>query len=489
MAKVIGIDLGTTHSAMAVVDETGRPKIVMNSEGNSTTPSVVLFRDEEVVVGGRAKRAAIAEPYNVALATKRHMCEPEWEFTDAKERTHRPEGISALILKKLKQDAEKQLGEEVNEAVITVPAYFQDMERNRTKTAGELAGLKVLRIINEPTAAAIAYGLENMGQEKLVMVYDLGGGTFDITFMKVTGQKIQVITSDGDKFLGGVDFDAALVEYFSDQFKEKHDTDPTEDLRTYQDFYNRAEEAKIDLSADTVTNVSLSAVGKTLDIKLERDQFENLVRPRLQNTIDLAQEALGDAGEKLGKQLSWNDVDNILLVGGSTRIPLVQQMVEELTGKTPEVGVNPDEVVAIGASIVAAHGVGEQVVDANLDTVPSLEIMDVTAHALGVNATDPETGEEYNSIIIPKDSEIPAQRSEIYTTVVDNQTAIRTKVFQGEDRDPKYCAIIGDEDGYALSDIPPMPKGVPEIKHTITYDKEGIVHLTAEELSVVSYKP
>ena len=483
MTKVIGIDLGTTHSAMAVVDETGRPKIVMNSEGNSTTPSVVLFRDEEVVVGGRAKRAAIAEPHNVALATKRHICEPEWEFTDDKERTYRPEGISALILKKLKQDAEKQLGEEVNEAVITVPAYFQDMERNRTKTAGELAGLKVLRIINEPTAAAIAYGLENIGQENLVMVYDLGGGTFDITFMKVTGQKIQVITSDGDKFLGGVDFDAALVEYFSDQFKEKHDTDPTEDLRTYQDFYNRAEEAKIDLSADTVTNVSLSAVGKTLDIKLERDQFENLVRPRLQNTIDLAQEALGDAGEKLGKQLSWNDVDNILLVGGSTRIPLVQKMVEELTGKTPEVGVNPDEVVAIGASIVAAHGVGEQVVDANLDTVPSLEIRDVTAHAIGVNATDPETGEEYNSIIIPKDSEIPAQRSEIYTTVVDNQTSIRTKVFQGEDRDPKYCAIIGDTDGYALSEIPPMPKGVPEIKHTITYDKEGIVHLTAEELS------
>ena len=483
MAKVIGIDLGTTHSAMAVVDETGRPKIVMNSEGNSTTPSVVLFRDEEVVVGGRAKRAAIAEPHNVALATKRHMCEPEWEFTDDKERTHRPEGISALILKKLKQDAEKQLGEEVNEAVITVPAYFQDMERNRTKTAGELAGLKVLRIINEPTAAAIAYGLESVGQEKLVMVYDLGGGTFDITFMKVTGQKIQVIASDGDKFLGGVDFDDALVEYFSDQFKEKHDTDPTKDLRTYQDFYSRAEGAKIDLSADTVTYVSLSALGKTMDIELERAQFEDLIHPLLQNSIDLVQEALGAAGEKLGKQMGWNDVDNILLVGGSTRIPLVQKMVEELTGKTPEVGVNPDEVVSIGASIVAAHGVGEQVVDANLDAIPSLEIRDVTAHSLGVNTIDLKTGEEYNSIIIPKDSEIPAQGSKIYTTVRDNQPVIQTQVLQGEDRDPKYCATIGDEDGYVLSDIPPMPKGVPEIRQTITYDKEGIVHFTAEELS------
>lgn len=483
MAKVIGIDLGTTHSAMAVVDETGRPKIIMNSEGNSTTPSVVLFRDEEVVVGGRAKRAAIAEPYNVALATKRHMCKPEWEFTDDKERTHRPEGVSALILKKLKQDAEKQLGEEINEAVITVPAYFQDMERNRTKTAGELAGLKVLRIINEPTAAAIAYGLENLGQEKLVMVYDLGGGTFDITFMKVTGQKIRVITSDGDKFLGGVDFDAALVEYFSDQFKEKHGTDPTKDLRTYQDFYSRAEEAKIDLSADTVTYVSLSAFGKTLDIELERDQFEDLIRPRLQNSIDLVQEALDAASEKLGKQMGWNDVDNILLVGGSTRIPLVQKMVEELTGKTPDVGVNPDEVVAIGASVVAAHGVGKQVVDANLDTVPSLEIGDVTPHSLGICITDSETGKDLNSIIIKKNHKIPAQESRPYTTRFDNQTSVWIIVLQGEDDDPEYCTIIGDKDGYVLSDIPPMPKGVPEIRTTMTYDKENMIHITAEELS------
>ena len=301
--------------------------------------------------------------------------------------------------------------------------------------------------------------------------------------MKITGQKIQVITTDGDKFLGGVDFDSVLVKYFSDQFKEKHGTDPTEDPRTYQDFYNRAEEAKIDLSADTVTNVSLSAIGKTLDIKLDRDQFENFIRPRLKNTIDLAQVTLEAASEKLGKQLSWNDVDTILLVGGSTRIPLVQKMVKELTGKTPEVGVNPDEVVAIGASVVAAHGVGKQVVDANLDTVTSLRIMDVIAHSLGVNVIDSKTGEEYNSIIIPKNCDIPVKKSKIYTTISDNQTTIHTNVLEGEDRNPKYCDIIGDKDGYVLSDIPPMPKGVPEIRQTISFNKEGIIHFTAEELS------
>jgi molecular chaperone DnaK len=483
MAKVIGIDLGTTHSAMAVVDETGRPKIVMNSEGKSITPSVALFRAEDVVVGERAKRAAIAEKDNVAMFVKRHMCEPDWEFIDGKEGVHRPEEVAALILKKLKQDAERQLGDEVKEAVITVPAYFQDMERNRTKTAGELAGLNVLRIINEPTAAAIAYGLESMGHEELAMVYDLGGGTFDITIIKVADQKIQVVTSDGNKFLGGVDFDNALVEYFSDQFNEKHGIDPTKDLRTYQDFYSRAEEAKIDLSADTMTYVSLSAAGKTMDIELTREQFEDLIRPRLQNTLDLTQESLEAAAEKLGKTISWNDIDTMLLVGGSTRIPLVQKMVEELTGKPPQVGINPDEVVAMGASIIAAQGVGKPVVDANLEALPSLEIRDVTAHSLGVIAIDTETDVEYNSIIIPKDSEVPAQKSEMYTTIVNNQTDIRITVLQGEDRNPKYCTLIGKEDGYVLSGIPPMLKGVPEIEHTMSYDKEGFVLLTAKELS------
>lgn len=483
MTKAIGIDLGTTHSAMTVVDETGRPKMIMNSDGKSITPSVVLFRGDGVIVGDRAKRAAIAEKDNVTMFAKRHICELDWEFTDGEGRVHGPEEISALILRKMKNDAESELGAEVKEAVITVPAYFADMERERTKTAGELAGLKVSRMINEPTAAAIAYGLESAGQEKLAMVYDLGGGTFDVTIIKVAGQEIQVVTSDGNKFLGGVDFDNSLVEYFAEQFEEMHGINPLKDLRAYQDFYIRAEGAKIDLSADTVTYVSLSASGKSMDIELEREQFENLIRPRLQNTIDVAQEALDAAGEKFEKKLTWGDIDAVLLVGGSTRIPLVRGMVEELTGKKAEAGINPDEVVAIGASIVAAHESGKQVVDANLDALPSLEIKDITAHALGTEALHLETKKEYNAIIIPKDSEVPAEGSETFSTVEDNQTVVQLTVLQGEDEDPQYCTVIGRKEGYMLDGIPPMPAGEAEIEVTMSYDKEGIVHLTAKELS------
>ena len=476
MAEALGIDLGTTMSAMAIVGEGDRPKIVPNREGKNITPSVVLFKEDECIIGERAKRAAVAQAENVARFIKRHMCDPDWIFLDERGKEHRPEEISALILKKLKEDAEIALGKPISKAVITVPAYFQDMERNRTRMAGEMAGFEVLRIINEPTAAAIAYGLDRLGEEMKVLVYDLGGGTFDVTIIEVKGTEINVLTSGGDRFLGGADFDELIVGYFQEQFNEKHGVDPLEDLRAYQDFMNRAEEAKHDLSVDTEVFIGLSAKGKVLDVTLTREQFNKMIKHLIDRTQDLTEQTLQDA------KLSWADIDKVLLVGGSTRIPLVQEMVKEMSGKDPEIGINPDEVVAIGAAIVAAHEEGTIVRDKKGEIVSAIKIQDVTAHALGVIVWDEEKGREVNSIIIPKDTPIPAENTLMYTTVEDYQTDVRITVLEGEDEDPQYCTILGKKEGYMLSNIPPQPKGVPQIAITMKYDREAIVHVTAREL-------
>jgi molecular chaperone DnaK len=477
---VLGIDLGTTMSCMAVIDRaTKRPRVLPNKEGKNVTPSVVLYKGNEVIVGERAKRSAKVYEKDVALCVKRHMCEPDWIFIDSNGKEHRPEEISALILKKLKEDAESALGEPIKKAVITVPAYFQDMERNRTKNAGEIAGLEVLTIINEPTAAAIAYGLDAAKKDKStmkVLVYDLGGGTFDVTVMEVAESTFNVLASGGDRFLGGMDFDEAVVKFFQEQFQEKFGIDPLEDLRVYQDFLDRAEQAKIDLSIDTEVTIGLSAAGKALDVTLTREKFNSLIFPFIDRSIELVEQTLGEAG------LKWADVDKILLIGGSTRIPLVQERIKRAFGKEPEKGVNPDEAVAIGAAIVAAQKVGEKVVTKTGEELKDLRFRNVTAHSVGIIVWDREKGREVNSIIIKKNTPVPAKETRMYTTVEDYQTAVQLTILQGEDEDPKYCTIVGEKAGYILSGIPPKPRGEPKIQVTVSYDEEGIIHLQAKEL-------
>lgn len=477
MGAAIGIDLGTTMSAMAYVDAMGRPVMIHNHEGQTLTPSAVLIRGDERVVGDRAKRTAIAQPKNVAKLIKRGMCDPDFVFVDENEQKHRPEELSALILIKLKQDAEQRLGTEVTDAVITVPAYFAELERNRTKRAGEMAGFNVLDIINEPTAAAIAYGVGKGEPNKTILVYDLGGGTFDVTIMKTVGpDELQVLTSDGDRFLGGADFDADLSDHFVEKFEREHNVDlrKSGNLQTDQEFRDKAELAKIDVSADSEVDVTLSAAGKVLTVKLQRAEFESIISRHIAKTRDLTEKALQKT------RLGWKDIDRVLLVGGSTRIPMVRVMIRELTGQEPEVGFNPDEVVALGAAVYAAILSGVTVRNEKGHKLSDkLRLRNVTAHALGIIVVDDLRNKEVNSIIIKKDTEIPADVTQTnYTTVEDNQTAVRLQVIQGEDEDPEKCIKVGEA---VLQDIPAQPQGKPKIDVTLGYDKSGMISLVAKE--------
>jgi molecular chaperone DnaK len=475
MAKAIGIDLGTTMSAMAYVNDVGKPEIIPNSEGERLTPSAIRIRGGERVVGRKAKNSAVADPENVFRFIKRYMSDPKHIFQDESGQQYRPEELSALILKKLKQNAEKALGEEVKQAVITVPAYFGDLERQRTKQAGEIAGFEVLDIINEPTAAAIAYGLKQTQDNLTILVYDLGGGTFDVTIMRVEGEgELTVLSSDGDKYLGGKDFDEAICKFFAEQFQAKHQVDPlAESLQTYQDFMLKAEAAKIDLSGDVETPVNLTAQGKTHNLDFTLEDFEKLISSGIAKTQGLTEDVLSDA------KLDWGKVDRVLLVGGSTRIPLAQKMLKELTGKEPEMGINPDEVVAVGAAIYAAGLGGIPVRGAGGKALPSLKIRNVTAHSLGI-ITENEQGKEINSKLILKNTQIPAEEEGIFTTIKDNQTEVRLQIIQGEDENPEYCTKVGD--AAVLKGIPPQPKGKPQIKVWLSYDPSGIIHLRAEDL-------
>lgn len=476
MAKVIGIDLGTTMSAMAYVDEIGRPVMIPNAEGQNITPSVVKFgKNDQVVIGQTAKNAAVAQPKNVVQFIKRYMSNPDYlTKPDDNGTEHRPEEISALILKNLKQDAEKALGEVVTKAVITVPAYFGDLERQRTKQAGKIAGFEVLDIINEPTAAAIAYGIKQAQENMTILVYDLGGGTFDVTVLRVVGGgELKVLATEGNKSLGGTDFDEAICKFFAEQFKAAHQIDPLENLRTYQDFRNKAEVAKIGLSKDVEIDIDLTAGGEVLDIKLTREQVENLITPDIDQTQVLTEKVLEAAA------LKWGNVDKVLLVGGSTRIPLVQKMVKSLTGKEPETGINPDEVVAMGAAIYAAGLGGIAVRGAGGKAIAALKVRNVTAHSLGIIAKN-DASEDINSKLIQKNSEIPAEGQGIFTTFEDNQTEARIQIVQGEDENPEYCTKVGDAG--VLKGIPPKPKGTAKIQVRLGYDKSGMVRLHAKEL-------
>ena len=471
MTKPIGIDLGTTMSAMAVVDELGQPMMIHNNQGERLTPSAILFRGEETVVGRQARNSAIARPDKVVVFVKREMGNPTYKFRcDGQEYT--AEELSGIILRKLKQDAEAALGQEVREAVITVPAYFGDLERNRTRTAGQIAGLDVIDIINEPTAAAIAYGLSRRGEDQKILVYDLGGGTFDVTIMSSEGGDLRVLTTNGHRKLGGVDFDEKLAEYFAETFETRFGVRPLDEPRSYQDFRDRAEKAKIDLSDAEVADVDLSAGGQLLDLEVQRQQFERLIAHYIDQTQALTEKALSDAG------LGPDQIDKVLLVGGSTRIPVVQRMVRSLMGKKPEIGINPDEVVAIGAAVYAANESGVTVRDTAGRELPPARFHDVTAHSLGIVAKDSDDRDR-NFRLIQKDSPIPASGQDTFTTHSDNQSEVLIKILQGEDDDPEMCVEVGDAG--VLSGIPPRPRGIPQILVTFEYDKSGIVHVQARE--------
>lgn len=469
MGKVVGIDLGTTYSAVSIVNRYGKPEILSNREGERITPSVVLFEGEDPIVGSIAKRSAVANPFNVIQFVKRQMGDKSWKFRTEDAEAYTPEEISAMILRRLKEDAESLLGEEVHDAVITVPAYFDDAQRKATQDAGRIAGLNVLRIINEPTAAALAYGLDKLTQKQTILVYDLGGGTFDVTIMRLSTKGLRVLATGGAKNLGGFDWDNAIMNYLNEEFKKRGGMDLLDDPMLEQDLREKAEIAKKTLSAREKTTVFLSASGVNASINLTRQTFEQITRHLVKQTEKIMQFVLEDAG------LEWRDIDRVLLVGGSTRMRSIPASIERLTGIKPSIDVNPDEVVAMGAAIQGMllymkEGKGHDLEGSQ--NFPMVEVQDVNSHSLGVVALD-ESGEEVNSIVLKKDTVIPARVSGHYTTTVDYQNQLHIQVTEGEDTDLEYVKIVGE----GMIDLPAYPKGSP-LEVIFEYDSDGIIHVS-----------
>jgi len=490
MASIIGIDLGTTNSCVAVMDG-GKPKVVENSEGDRTTPSVVAFSDDdEVLVGQSAKRQAVTNPHNTIFASKRLIGRKFDEevvqrdldlmpykivkakngdaWLEAKGKQMAPPEVAARVLQKMKQTAESYLGTDVTEAVITVPAYFNDSQRQATKDAGRIAGLDVKRIINEPTAAALAYGLEKQQGDRKIAVYDLGGGTFDISIIEIADvdgeHQFEVLSTNGDTFLGGEDFDRRLIDYLADEFKKDQGMDLRGDPLAMQRLKEGAEKAKIELSSSSQTEINLPYITadqsgpKHLNLKLSRAKFESLVDDLVSRTIDPCKTALKDAG------LSASDIDDVLLVGGQTRMPKVQDAVKDFFGQEPRRDVNPDEAVAVGAAIQGGVLGGD---------VKDVLLLDVTPLSLGI-----ETLGGVMTKLIDKNTTIPTKANQVFSTADDNQTAVTVHVLQGEREMAQHNKSLGRFD---LSDIPPAPRGMPQIEVTFDIDSNGILHVSAKD--------
>ena len=461
MSKAIGIDLGTTNSVVAVM-EGGEPVVIPNAEGNRTTPSVVAFVKNERVVGEIAKRQAITNPDHTISSIKRKMGSDYKVNIEGK--TYTPQELSAMIIQKLRQDAENYLGEKVSQAVVTVPAYFTDSQRQATKDAGTIAGLEVLRIINEPTAASLAYGLDK-GEEQTILVFDLGGGTFDVSILDIGDGIFEVKATSGNNLLGGDDFDQRIIDYLADQFKKEHGIDLRNDKMALQRLKEAAEKAKIELSTLTSSVVNLPFVTadqngpKHLDITLTRAQFDKLSEDLIEKTMGPTRQAMKDAG------LNPSDVDRILLVGGSTRIPAVQNAIKKYLGKDPDRTINPDECVAIGAAIQAGVLVGE---------VKDVLLLDVTPLSLGI-----ETLGGVSTRLIEKNTTIPTKKSQVFSTAADKQTSVEIHVLQGEREMAAGNKTLGR---FQLVGIPPAPRGVPQIEVTFDIDANGIVHVSAKDL-------